>query len=159
MRCSRAAAWHSRTCSTPSSNSSSRWCGRVASRPNRVRSLATLRLIADAQRASFEKKEQFGVVNASFHRTLVKLADSDTMVVLVDTLREVVARYLKLGACNDCGPFGALSTRRRSIAAQERLTDLLLVGDGNAAARCWRQYLSSSRRRIPRSVACDVVFP
>jgi GntR family transcriptional repressor for pyruvate dehydrogenase complex len=113
------------------------------------------RLIRD-EVAAIEDPERFGVANAKFHERLVSLAGNQTLSIVAEMLNEIVARAVT--AVSQAGDVvGSRSTRRRGIRSQERLLELLEVGDGATAEEHWRSHMQVVGRVMLGQQASTVV--
>ena len=113
----------------------------VATSRARRSAATTLRGLIDEQERVIDDPEAFGVANARFHEQLVALAGNQTLLIVAEMLSEVVARAVTAVAqANGTGE--SVSTRRRGIRSQRRLTDLIEAGDGAEAEAHWRSHMA-----------------
>lgn len=112
----------------------------LASKRNRKAAIDELRELVEKQQSSIEDPEQFGPANAEFHARLVSLAGNQTLSIVAEMLKDIVARSVT-AVSRDGDGLGSVSTRRRGIRSQERLLELLEAGDGVAAEDHWRSHM------------------
>jgi DNA-binding FadR family transcriptional regulator len=113
----------------------------IASKRGRRTVIAELRALVAEEEKAIEDPEAFGVANAAFHERLVQLAGNETLSIVAEMLKEIVARAVT--AVSQGGDVvGSVATRRRGIRSQERLLELLDAGDGAAAEEHWRSHMA-----------------
>jgi DNA-binding FadR family transcriptional regulator len=112
----------------------------VASGRNRKASARRLRSLIAEEEATIAEAEAFGIANAQFHEELVGLAGNQTLTIVAEMLNEVVARAVTMVSQAD--PNGrSAATRRRGVRSQERLVELIELGDADGAEAHWRTHM------------------
>jgi DNA-binding FadR family transcriptional regulator len=137
--------------------------GRALIEPVAVRRIAlapTRRAKADAILAWTAEHElcvddpsAFSDANARFHRELVRLAESSTLSLMLETLNGVIAEALDVQQLG-VSLFGDRGVRRQSIAAQRRLASLVTSRDASTAEEFWRERMMSVGRLAMRHAGC-----
>ena len=95
--------------------------------------------------------EAFNAAAARFSAQLVALTGVQTLMMVSETLDEVVARAV--AALPERVQHASVSTRRRTLRSQERLLHFIGDGDADAAARHWRAHLSRIQRYLLQHTA------
>ena len=113
----------------------------VASSRSRRSAAAELRRLIDEQERVIDDPEELGLANARFHERLVALAGNQTLLIVAEMLSEIVARAVTVAAQSG-GAGDSVSTRRRGIRSQQRLTDLIEAGNGAGAEAHWRSHMA-----------------
>jgi GntR family transcriptional regulator, transcriptional repressor for pyruvate dehydrogenase complex len=97
---------------------------------------ATIRTLLESVAAGREvvhDRIAFSNANEKFHVHLIRLSGNQTLGMLAETLKEIVARAVVVGQVNP--KVNSLASRERTLRSQERLIELLqrgLVGDAEA---------------------------
>jgi GntR family transcriptional regulator, transcriptional repressor for pyruvate dehydrogenase complex len=128
----------------------------VASGRGRKSSAAELRALIEPQLAAIDDPDAFGEANARFHERLVALAGNQTLTIVAEMLKEIVARAVAEVSRADGGADTA-ATRRRGIRSQERLVELIRTGDGATAEEHWRAHMTVVGRVMLGQKATTVV--
>ena len=122
--------------------------GLLARRSRRDNIVKALRRCVLAQQESLRAQDFVGVITGlnDFHRELVKFTDNRALSLLAGILGGIPARvYVHFLATGS--PAGQRALRRRSeqsVAAHERLVNLIDVGDGDRAEAFWRSYMQET---------------
>jgi GntR family transcriptional regulator, transcriptional repressor for pyruvate dehydrogenase complex len=128
----------------------------VAASRGRKAAVAQLQKLVDEEQDALEDPAAFGEANARFHERLVALAGNQTMTILAEMLNEIVVRAVTaVSQAEDL--VGSLATRRRGIRSQERLLELIEVGNALAAEEHWRAHMAVVSRVMLGQKATTVV--
>ncbi len=128
----------------------------IATARGRRTAVKELRALIRDEEEAIEDPEQFGVANAAFHRRLVSLAGNQTLSIVAEMLNEIVVRAVTAVSRGDDG-LGSLSVRRRGMRSQDRLLDLIEVGNGAEAEEHWRSHMQVVGRVMLGQRASTVV--
>lgn len=112
----------------------------IAASRGRRRVANALRELIAAEEEVVDDPERFGRANARFHEGLVGMAGNQTMLILYETVNEVVARAVTAVSQRHASDESAI--RRRGIRSQRRLADLIEAGDVEGAEDHWRTHMS-----------------
>ena len=112
----------------------------IAGSRQRRKAATALRALIDEEIASIDDPVEFGHANARFHVELVAMAGNQTLTIVAEMLNEVVARAVTEVSQGDAAE-ASLSTRRRGVRSQGRLTDLIEEGDVDGAESHWRTHM------------------
>jgi DNA-binding FadR family transcriptional regulator len=126
---------------------------RIALSPARSTKADALRAWTAEQEARVDDPSAFSRANARFHRELVRLAESSTLSLMLETLNGVIAEALdvdELGA----SLFANRRVRRQSSVAQLRLAGLVATRDAATAEEFWRGRMLSVGRLAMRHAGC-----
>jgi DNA-binding FadR family transcriptional regulator len=130
---------------------------RVVAQSRSRRSAANdLRALIAEQQAVIDDPVRFGAANAQFHQRLVALSGNQTLSIVAEMLQEIVARAVTAVSQADGGK-DSVSTRRRGIRSQERLTALIEAGSGPEAEEHWRSHMTVVRRILIGQQATTVI--
>jgi DNA-binding FadR family transcriptional regulator len=100
----------------------------------------------------------FAAANARFHEGLVAATGNETLVIVVETLDEVVTRAVAAVAAGEDGDAeGSIATRRRAVRSQEKLATLIAAGDADGAEAHWRMHMGVVARVLLRGQAETVI--
>ncbi|CUU59269.1 DNA-binding transcriptional regulator, FadR family [Parafrankia irregularis] len=110
-------------------------------------------LIADQEEVIASPKTFFRA-NSEFHQRLMALAGNQTMAVVAETLREVMANAVAVG-----GEAGGSTPaiRRQALRSQRRLVELVRAGDGAGAEDFWRSRMLAASKLMLGDQADRVV--
>ncbi len=113
----------------------------IAGSRRRKSAVAELRMLVAEEEAALGDPVAFGVANAAFHERLVALGENQTLAIVAEMLNEIVVRAVTAVSCS-ADVVGSLRTRRRGIASQHHLLNLLEAGDATAAEEHWREHMA-----------------
>lgn len=118
----------------------------VAMSRGRASAAGRLREIIAEQKHVIDDPVGFATAQVRFHEQIVDLSGNRTLGILLETLREVVAR-----AVEDVIVRARLqdtAARRKVIRSHELLADLIETGDGDAAQAHWNTHMARLRRSL-----------
>jgi DNA-binding FadR family transcriptional regulator len=127
---------------------------RIALSPARSAKADAILAWTAEQEARVDDPSAFSGANARFHRELVRLAESSTLSLMLETLNGVIAEALdvqQLGA----SLFADRRLRRQSIAAQLQLAELVAGRKAATAEELWRDRMLSVGRLAMRNAGCS----
>ncbi|WP_076820950.1 FadR/GntR family transcriptional regulator [Pseudofrankia asymbiotica] len=112
----------------------------VASSRSRRAAAAELRRLIAEQLEAVDDPEAFGEANARFHARLVELAGNQTLSLVAEMLKEIVARAVAAVSQPDDGKdTGAV--RMRGLRSQARLASLIEAGEATEAEAHWAEHM------------------
>jgi GntR family transcriptional regulator, transcriptional repressor for pyruvate dehydrogenase complex len=101
-----------------------------------------LRSLIAEEEAALDDPAAFGEANARFHEELVALAGNQTLTIVAEMLNEVVVRAVTAVSRDAPDSDESEATRRRGVRSQERLADLIEVGEADEAEKHWRTHMA-----------------
>jgi len=81
-----------------------------------------------------------------FHKEIVDLAGNQTLILMLETLNEVISRAIADVLMRT--RVQPVSARRRTIRSHEQLVELIAAGDGDAAQAHWNTHMAWLRRSL-----------
>lgn len=103
------------------------------------------------QTALLDDPEAFNLAAAAFSSTLVSLTEIQTLIVVSETLDEVVSRAV--AALPLAVQDAAVAARRTTIQSQERLIGLIRDGLADEADRHWRSHMERIQKFLVQHTA------
>ena len=117
----------------------------IANSSSRGAAARELRGLIKTQMEAFDDPEWFGQANAKFHERLVALTGKQTLSIVAEMLKEVIARAVTETSQSPTN-HDSIGNRRRGLRSQSRLVEMIESGDGEAAEMHWRTHLKGVGR-------------